>query len=247
MPETATDSLPVIVSEGLQRLTDDLQSSLGASLLSVVLFGDAAKEEQFRIGHSDVKVMIVLERVTTAELDRLAPTVERGVRRFRLAPMILSQDNLRRSTDVFPVKFLDMQQHHRLLAGRDVLTELEIHDHHLRLRCEQELKNLNLRLHASYVRGGNRRNALREILENAIEPFLLNLRTLLLLKQGEAPARQGEIITAAGDTLEVDARRLQQLLRLRTDSTKVPLEDLKELFGGLMSDVQRAALIVDEM
>lgn len=247
MPEAIAQTLPSVVADGLDKLTSALKSSLGDSLLSAVLFGDLAKGEEFCAGHSDVKVMIVLERVTTAELDLIALPIEQGIRRYRLSPMILSLDDLRRSTDVFPVKFLDMKEHHRLLAGRDVLADLEIHDDHLRLRCEQELKNLNLRLHSFYVRSGNRRDQLRGTLERVIEPFLLNLRTLLLLKNSSAPTKQDEIVSAAGETLDVDGPRLRQILRLRHDNTRIPVDRLKELFGGLMRDVRKAALIADEL
>ena len=70
MPEAAFETLPSIVSAGLQKLTEELNQTLGDALLSMVLFGDLAKGEEFRPGHSDVKVMIVLQRVTTVELDR---------------------------------------------------------------------------------------------------------------------------------------------------------------------------------
>ena len=241
------ETLPSTIRDGLSRLADDLRRSLGDALLSVVLFGELARGEVFRVGHGDVRVMIVLERVTTAELDRLTPAVQQGIRRYRLAPMILSLEGLRRSTDVFPIKFLDMQQHHQLLAGRDVLAKLQIHDHHVRLRCEQELKNLHLRLHAQYVRSGGRGKQLREVLERAIDPFLLNVWTLLKLKQGTAPTERDDVIAAASDVLELDGTRLQRILKLRTNASRLPPDELKTLFGGLMHDVQRAALIADEL
>ena len=247
MSAAVAETVPKVVRDGLRQLVDELRGSLGDSLLSVVLFGDPARGEPIQVGHGDVRVMIVLERVTTAELDQVTPSVQRGIQDFGLAPMILSLEELRRSTDVFPIKFLDMQQHHLLLAGKDVLARLTIHDDHVRLRCEQELKNLNLRLHAMYVRSGGRSEPLRQFLERAIDPFLTSLWALIRLKQGSAPSRHAEVIAAASGLLETDGARLQQILRLRGDKSQVPADKLKELFAGLMRDVQRAALVADEL
>ena len=45
----------------------------------------------------------------------------------------------------------DMQQDYILLCGQDVMKDLTIKRDHLRLRCEQEIKNLMLRLRSSYL------------------------------------------------------------------------------------------------
>jgi hypothetical protein len=136
--------MPDLVRHGLDRFCRDLQEALGEQLLAIVLYGGLAKGEYSPTG-SDVNVMVVVREVTIETLDNVLLPVQRGIRDFGLAIMLLSDEDLRRSTDVFPTKFLDIQHHHQLLWGADVLEGLEISRDHLRLRCEQEIKNLSLR------------------------------------------------------------------------------------------------------
>ena len=82
----------------------------------MILYGGLAKDE-YEPRTSDVNVMVVLKEVTVEVLDKVASPVQEGLRAFRLAVMVLSENDLRRSTDVFPIKFLDMQKYHRLRAS----------------------------------------------------------------------------------------------------------------------------------
>ena len=145
-----TAVLPTPVSQGLERFCSQLQEALGEQLVSVILYGGLAKGE-YAASSGDVNLMVVVNEVTVEALDKAISPVQQGMRDFGLAVMLLSEDNLRRSTDVFPIKFLDMQQHHRVVWGKDVLADLLIAKDHLRLRCEQEIKNLLLRLRQFYL------------------------------------------------------------------------------------------------
>src|SRR5262249_25071672 len=56
-----------------------------------------------------------------------------------------------RLAEVFPTRLLDIRDHHLLLHGEDVFAGLEIDGKLLRLRVEQELSNLSLRLRRTLV------------------------------------------------------------------------------------------------
>jgi hypothetical protein len=135
--------LATAIQDGLDRFSERIQQALGEHLISIVLYGASASEEPVPESLS-VEVMIKV-------LDAAALPVQMGRHEFRLAVLFLSEDELHRSTDVFPIKFLQMQRHHRVVYGRDVLSGLQISRQHLRLRCEQEIKNLMLRLHRFYL------------------------------------------------------------------------------------------------
>jgi hypothetical protein len=142
--------LATAIQDGLDRFSERIQQALGEHLISIVLYGASASEEPVPESLS-VEVMIVVDDVSIKVLDAAALPVQMGRHEFRLAVLFLSEDELHRSTDVFPIKFLQMQRHHRVVYGRDVLSGLQISRQHLRLRCEQEIKNLMLRLHRFYL------------------------------------------------------------------------------------------------
>ena len=97
--------LPEPIQSNLDRFAEQLLEALGEDLVTVVLYGDSL-EGEFLPEMCDVNVMIVLTYVTITSLDRAAKSVQFGMREFRLTPLVLSEDELRRSTDVFPIKFL---------------------------------------------------------------------------------------------------------------------------------------------
>jgi predicted nucleotidyltransferase len=141
MNESQQNNIP----EPIRSWCDRLTKALGDQLVSVVLFGGLAKGE-FVPDQSDVNVAVVFHAITPEVLERAAPLLRDGTREFRLSTMLLTAGELRDSADVFPVKFLDLQRRHQVLWGGDPFAQLAINRDHLRLRCEQELRNLLLRL-----------------------------------------------------------------------------------------------------
>src|SRR5689334_6071811 len=125
-PDGQTEtSLPLSVQEGLDQFCTDLRAALGDHLVAVILYGATATGE-YSPSSSDVNVMVVLDEVTVELLDAAVPSVQQGRRDVSLGLMLLSENDLRCSTDVFPIKFLEMQQHHRVLWGKDLLADLPI-------------------------------------------------------------------------------------------------------------------------
>ena len=241
--ETVEAALPAVVQEGQARLCAQLVEALGDRLVSVILYGGLAKGE-YTPDTSDVNVMIVLDAVNVAALDKAAPIIQGGVRDFRLAPLLLCESDLRRSADVFPVKFLDMQRHHRVLWGKDILVDLIIARDHIRLRCAQEITNLELRLRQFYLRRAHRPELIESTLTRAISSFLTSLNTLAELKTGQAATSKPEIIEAA-EGIGLDAQALREVFALKRGRLKPDTDELKQLYGRFMMTVQQAAALVD--
>lgn len=241
--EIAEIPLPEMVMEGTERLCEQLREALGDQLVSVVLYGGLAKGE-YLPETSDVNVMIVFDRVTVSSLDKIASIIQGGVRDFRLATMLLSESDLPRSTEVFPVKFLDMCRHHRVLWGKDVFAGLTISRDHLRLRCAQEITNLLLRLRQFYLQRAHRPELLESTLTRAISSFLTSLNTLMELKTGEAAPNKLAVIGAA-ERIGLDADTLREVFALKRGELKPDPEQLKRLYDLFMTTVQQASVLID--
>lgn len=248
MSEPDDQNQPAIaaVHAALERLGNDIQEALGKDLHALILFGGLAKGEYHPAG-SDVNVMVVLKQVTMRELDMLAPILQRGMQNIRLAPLVLTERDLRRSTDVFPVKFLDMQRHHRVVCGRDVLGELTISQDHLRLRAEQQIKNLLLRLRLFYLRRAQHAELIETALTGAISSLCSSLAVLLSLKTGAAPASKDRIVDAAAQAFGLDGRVLHDVLALKVGRHQPDDAALRRLYGEFMVTVERAADVVDQL
>lgn len=238
--------LPTPVREGLELFVEQLRDALGEQLVSVILYGGLAKGE-YAQPSSDVNVMLVLKEVTLERLDQSVSPVQRGLRDFGLTVLVMTESGLRRATDVFPIKFLDMQHYHRVLWGKDVLADLHIARDHLRLRCAQEIQNLLLRLRHFYLHRARRTELVEGTLNTAISSFLSSLSALLTLKTGRAPMEKRAIVEAAAREWNLDAKPLQDALALKSGQYEPDAAELKRLYGAFMSTVQRAADVVDQL
>ena len=142
--------LPNGVQTAFESWTQDLEVTLADRLISAVIYDGIVKNEDARDTDS-IRVMFVMNEMSVEILDVLRKVCRRFKLARQLQPFILTQEDLMTSTDVFPIRFLDMQQDYILLYGKDVLKDLIIKRDHLRLRCEQEIKNSMLRLRTSYL------------------------------------------------------------------------------------------------
>ncbi len=174
-------------------MSAQLAEALGHRLVSVVLYGGLAKGEYIP-DTSDVNVMIVLDDVPVSALDRAAPIIQGSARDFRLAAMMVGESDLRRSTQVFPIEFLDMQRYHRVLWGEDVFTGLTISRDHMRLRCAQEITNLLL--HQFFVQRAHRPELIETTLTRAVGSRNTDIAQILKMRCG--PPLASDCVSGGG-------------------------------------------------
>ena len=93
-----------------------------SACVSVVLYGSAAAGEHNE-HFSDINVLCVLTRVTPAELAGSEPIFKWWRALGNPSPLLLSEEELRTSTDCFPIEFHDMQERRRVLFGPDLIRE----------------------------------------------------------------------------------------------------------------------------
>jgi len=219
-----------------------LRNTPNVNIQSITLYGSAARQD-YRPGKSDINLLIVLEQIDVPILKSVLNAVSRG-RRKRIAPFFITEENLRTSADVFPVKFFGMRESYQVVLGRDFLGDLEISREHLRLRCEQEIKNLLLSLRRHFIMGGGRR--LREMMSTMIVGFLENLRVVLSLTQEGLLPRE-EVVNAAAKRFGVDDEILRRVSGLRNRKVSLSGKEAEQLYDKFMAIVGRVGQIVDRI
>lgn len=140
---TAPPPLPPDVESALGELVAQAREALGQDLVSLALFGSAAEGRLRRV--SDVNVLLVLRREEPAALARLRPVARSLRARIGLDLLVVLESELPEAAAAFAEKFGDLRARHRVLAGADVLSALEIPREALRARLAQSLLNLALR------------------------------------------------------------------------------------------------------
>ncbi len=244
-PSPPHATIPPPIQQSLDAFAARLAESLGGELVAVVLYGSLVRGD-FVAGKSDANVLVVVGRISVAVLDNVGGALNAAGAGVRVSPLVMTEADLCSSTDVFPIKFLDMQRRHLLLAGRDVLADLHIADDHLRLRCEQELKNLMLRLRRFYLNRRHRPELVEATLVRGAASLLNALRVLLELRGHPPAVRYGEVAAAAAQAFGLDGDLLRALLEVRAGSSQPDRGRLLEMYDRFMPLVERAASLADE-
>ena len=241
---STTAEIPAALHDLVTEFSSRLGDVLGDALVSVILYGHTVKggadAEQ-----SPVNVMLVLADASATVLDQIARLVQKAARKFGLSAMVVTELELQQSTDVFPVKFLDMQHAHVVVRGKNVLDDLLFDAENIRLRCEQEARNTLLRLRHLYLHRANQAKQLQSILATSFHQFLTTLNAFLFLIDGTLRKRESEIAADAKRALKLESDVLQSLLDLAGSKQKFPISQLDLLLSEFIDAAHRAAELID--
>ncbi|MDF1843260.1 MAG: hypothetical protein P1U77_17630 [Rubripirellula sp.] len=238
---------PLHIRDTLKRMSEDILNSLGADLESVIVYGVFARNHRLETTHDTVSVMLVLKNATCQTLDKISTVIARFNQEIPLSTMILTREDLHSSCDVFPIKFHGIKQHYQVLHGDDVLFGLKVSDEHLRLRCEQQLKNLMLRLRSIYLHRSHCPDELLDALAEANRSFLHDIHACLFLKTGIAPEDNVALAAEFGKEFGIDTTPVNQVLGLRERTTALKPSELKQVFDHYLRLINDSARVVDQM
>lgn len=218
----------------------------GENLISLCVFGSGATGD-FLPALSDINLLAVLRRVDLAALEQ-ARRLRRKLSRHRLAaPLLLSEDYLRTSADVFPIEFLEMREKHRVLHGADPFEGLKISAKNLRHEAEHELKGRLVRLRESFIEIGNGARDVRGLLLAAHGANFAAFRAALRLKQIKPPVSKDETVAELVAAFKLDAGVFHRLRELRAGRLKLGRDGLCRLLEEYAAEVEKLARIIDAM
>ncbi len=230
----------------LESLAAGLERILGQDLVSLVLYGSAARGD-FSPGRSDVNLLLILADASPARLRPIGPAVHAWVKAGHPPPLIFSREGWRASSDVFPIEIEDMRQAHRVLRGGDPFVSLETAPADLRQELEREVLGKLLQLRAEYVASGPHPKALGALLVDSAATFFVLFRAVLRLKGTVPPAAAAELVRAAGTVIGFDPGAFDWVLA-RLGGRKVPeLEQFDPIAQRYLAVIERLAQFVDEM
>jgi len=228
----------------LDQLVEKLRKGLGSDLVSVVLYGSAAvgdNDEKF----SDFNVLCVLKQITPAQLGATETIFRWWRQQGNPSPLLLTEDEVRTSTDCFAIEFHDIKAHHRILYGADVVSSLEIDRKFYRAQVEHDLraKLLRLRQKASGILSD--KDVLRSLLADSISTFCVLFRHALILCGTDAPARKRDIIEHARERFGIDPAPFTSLLDRREEKIKPKEIEPVALLAAYMKEIGKVIDAVD--
>lgn len=242
----ATDApaLPRI-DDALNAFVRAAEQAFGASLQAVVLYGSAA-EGRLR-PTSDVNVLVVLHRFERAAADALRDALRQGHAAIRLRAMLVLHTEVDAATNMFPGKFSQIIQHHRMLHGTDPFAGVLLEPRAI-LRCtQQELFDQQLRLRGLYVEQRQPEERLTLTVAQSAGPPRACAATLMTL-EGTSPANPKEALQSLAARLDPECGPLLGWISEARETTSLPegaapaaLFGLSRLAGQLYRHAEQLA------
>lgn len=228
----------------MDQLVERLRKALGEDLVSVILYGSAASGDQHG-KFSDFNVLCVLRQITPAQLGASETVFRWWHEHGNPAPLLLTEQEVRTSTDCFAIEFHDIKEQHRVLYGADLVSSLEIDDSFYRGQVEHELraKLLRLRQKASGVLSDKK--VLCDLLADSVSTFCVLFRHALILHGSPGPGRKREIIELARERFGIDPAPFLTLLDLREERVKAKDCDPEKLLGEYLKEIGKVIDAVD--
>ena len=233
--------LEPVVAEMVQRLTAALQDDLRA----IILYGSAASGH-YHPKKSNVNALVITSRHTATGWERLQPFAKAWLRHHVGLPLWFTETEWQTWARSFPIEFLDIQAHHRVLYGEDVVAALPIDRARLTWQCESELRGKLLCLRQALI-AQPPRDALQQMLERSIASLVPVFRALLHLR-GHAPLAQSqEIVAAVARVYGVPGDAFGELLQIKAGRARESHARLRRALARSLAALEQLSTAADRL
>ncbi|MBV9083135.1 MAG: hypothetical protein JOZ62_10690 [Acidobacteriaceae bacterium] len=234
------------MEEKLSGLVSRLKPALGDALVSAILYGSAAAGD-YNEHASDLNVLCVLKQISPHELVQSEPVFRWWREQGNPPPLLLSEEEVRTSSDCFPMEFHDMQERHRVLYGTDVVQGIAVDRSFYRAQVEHELRAKQIRLRQKAAELLSSTDRLLNLMIASVSTFCVLGRHALILSGHQARWKKKEIVAALEEAMIMSLPATNEILAIRAAADRKPKVDAASLFGGYLREIDSLVRFVDRM
>ncbi len=147
-----------------------------------------------------------------AVYNRLSLDALKAIKELEEKPILFTKEEITNAGDVFPVEFLNIKRHYRLLYGEDMFKDIEISNQYLRHQLEFEFRSKLIHLRQAYLSASERK--INSIILNAV-PTLAPIIGALMYIKGEEKFSVAIFTALYG----IDTRVLKEIYDVRKGRT----------------------------
>ena len=223
----------------LQQLVGRLHYACGDDLVSVILYGSAARDD-FHEHYSDVNVMIVLRHMQPSIYPGLASVLHWwSVDEKLRPPTIMKLEELRESSDVFAIEMLDIQSSHKTLFGEDVVSAIQVPMNLHRVEVERDLRTTLLRLRNHLLLTEDGDDELKLVMAKSVTSVLTLFRHALIALGENPPHGKPAVLDHAAEVFGFKGQPLRAVLELRASGH--PVDNVRGLYHAYMDAILAVA------
>ncbi len=178
-------------------------------------------------------------------MEKSRPLVRRASGSGRVTFLFLTPETIRRSTDSFPIEFIDMKESHVTVYGKDLLNDLEIDPRNLRLQCEREIKGKLILFRNTYLETSTRPGPTSRLLSSTLTSLFPVFRGLLRLR-GVKPEQDREpLIHQIAGEFSLSSDPFVQVWEVKSRKRKLNKDELPDVVAGFLANLEILAAASD--
>lgn len=227
---------------------DDLRSTHGKNLSSVILYGSAAAGD-FVPQQSDYNILIALHKIAPEDLRNAHASVREWARMGNPIPVYFTVSELKSAGDVFPIEFHQISDARKVLYGPDVLAGVVISDRFLRHQAEYELRSKLIQLRRQYIPASSSVEGLKRLMAESLPSFAALFRAVLIFSGLRPPATKQEIVALTAQHLKIDGATFEKIFNIRENNFTEGLDEqsANALFGQYLEQIENVIHAVDSI
>ena len=218
----------------LETYVKNLYEIFGENLKSVFIYGSTLRYEQ----KNNVNLMIILDRFSGIDIRNCAKITKKWMCLKNPMPVFITYDEWKCSADTYPMEYSDIIDFHKIIFGKDYISQIVIKKEDLRLQCEREIKALLARLRSFYMLNYNSKLKLREAFSPSVKTFMTIFRSILRLNGTLSLNDDKNVIKCASKICGFSQDVFISLLENKTGIAKIKQKDICKILDNLISELE---------
>ena len=234
----------MIPNDTIDEFVKRIREAGGSNIESVILFGSAVAGD-FHPGLSNVNLLCVLRDSSFQALQALTRAAKWWDKQKQPPPLCMTRQELESSTDVFTIELLDMQQHHRVLFGDDVLTGLKVPMDLHRVQVEYELREKLILLRQHVLVASDNESRLWDLVLRSAPSFATLFRHALIALGDATKSARRDAVQVLSQRVGFDATAMLQVLDIREKKIDRKTINIRDLGARYLAAVETVTNAVD--
>ncbi len=239
------DKIPLGLRGNVERFVQDILARIGENIESIAVTGSALTGD-FDPKRSDINSVIVLKKMDLNVLDLLIDLGKKHKRdRFR-SPLIMTEDYIHKSLDVFPIEFLDIKLLHETVYGKDIFSGISIDRAKLRLQCERDLKARLINLRQGYVSSMGVKSILAKLILDSFPGFFPIFRAMIEVIQETPSLKKDHVLNDIEKNFSVSMEVFRRIHLARHEKKpKMGADLIHTLFNDVYTTTEKLSEAID--
>lgn len=228
----------------LATFTDEMIKLFGENLSSLLLYGSGAGENYIP-GKSNVNVLLVLREQKFHHLLKYQRHSSYWKRKGVDPPLICTVDFLEKSSDVFPMEWLEMMSHHVILHGESPF-KFSIDHQDLRRQCEKEIREIQIRLRQAFLESQNRPEEIERLALVSLNSVFPVLRSILVLQKEAPPVEREKLIELFFKKHRLSSEPFLKIWEIKKGKL-IPQKEFLRWFEDYLDQLDQLSDLIDQV